>query len=232
MLFGLLACLAVRMQYLWTPSMCILASILIADTSLYNALLSQPRQALTRRLLTFGLICLVCFKNFESFKDELNDLRQFHDPHTVELMNWINLNTGRDQVFSGTMQLLASVKCCTGRRLTNHPHFEDVALREATKQIYQIYAFRPVIQVYEVLKKYGADYVIIENSACYSLNRPGNCSLKEVIDMDPTLARSSGTTAVTRRFCDEIRVNKTGHTNRFVLVFENKVYRVYELGSK
>ena len=33
------------------------------------------------------------------------------------------------------MQLLAGVKCCTGRKLTNHPHFEDKELRKATKEV-------------------------------------------------------------------------------------------------
>lgn len=33
------------------------------------------------------------------------------------------------------MQLLAGVKLCTGRILTNHPHYEDKILRERTKQV-------------------------------------------------------------------------------------------------
>ena len=33
------------------------------------------------------------------------------------------------------MQLMAGVKCCTGRRLTNHPHFEEKTQRVATKEV-------------------------------------------------------------------------------------------------
>lgn len=33
------------------------------------------------------------------------------------------------------MQLMAGVKCCTNRRLTNHPHFEDKQLRDVTKGV-------------------------------------------------------------------------------------------------
>ena len=33
------------------------------------------------------------------------------------------------------MQLLAGVKLCTGRTLTNHPHYEDSSLRERTKAV-------------------------------------------------------------------------------------------------
>lgn len=44
-------------------------------------------------------------------------------------------NTPNTAVFAGSMQLLAGVKLCTGRTLTNHPHYEDKHLRERTKQV-------------------------------------------------------------------------------------------------
>ena len=33
------------------------------------------------------------------------------------------------------MQLLAGVKLCTDRHITNHPHYENKFLRERTKQV-------------------------------------------------------------------------------------------------
>ncbi len=33
------------------------------------------------------------------------------------------------------MQLMAGVKLCTGRPITNHPHFEDQDLRLRTKEV-------------------------------------------------------------------------------------------------
>lgn len=38
-------------------------------------------------------------------------------------------------MFAGSMQLLAGVKLCTGRALTNHPHYEDSGLRERTRAV-------------------------------------------------------------------------------------------------
>lgn len=38
-------------------------------------------------------------------------------------------------MFAGSMQLLAGVKLCTGRTLTNHPHYEDSSLRERTRAV-------------------------------------------------------------------------------------------------
>lgn len=60
---------------------------------------------------------------------------EFDDPDTVALMEWISSSTPKNAAFTGSMQLLAGVKLCTGRPLTNHPHFEDKELRERTKEV-------------------------------------------------------------------------------------------------
>lgn len=44
-------------------------------------------------------------------------------------------NTPPDASFTGSMQLLAGVKLCTDRHITNHPHYENKFLRERTKQV-------------------------------------------------------------------------------------------------
>ena len=85
----------------------------------------------------------------------------FHDPPAVELMTWIKYitiakiniqdknfqrglfyikrnQTPKEASFAGSMQLLAGVKCTTGRRVTNHPHFEDRILRDATREVTNI----------------------------------------------------------------------------------------------
>ena len=74
-------------------------------------------------------------KRWPALNAELNDLREFYDPDTVQLMNWISEKTEMNSSFAGSMQLLAGVKCCTARRLTNHPHFEDETLRSVTKEV-------------------------------------------------------------------------------------------------
>lgn len=68
---------------------------------------------------------------------DMSELRVFHDPDTVELMQWISANTSQGAVFGGSMQLLAGVRLCTGRSITNHPHFENKALRERTMHVSQ-----------------------------------------------------------------------------------------------
>ena len=41
----------------------------------------------------------------------------------------------KEDAISGSMQLMAGVKLCTGRTITNHPHFEDKGLRERTQEV-------------------------------------------------------------------------------------------------
>ena len=68
-----------------------------------------------------------------SYDQEMSDLREFYDPDTVDLMQWLEQQTARESVVSGSMQLMAGVKLCSGRAVTNHPHFEDQQLRDRTK---------------------------------------------------------------------------------------------------
>ena len=44
-------------------------------------------------------------------------------------------NTAPTAAISGSMQLMAGVKLCTGRPITNHPHYEDKELRIKTKEV-------------------------------------------------------------------------------------------------
>ena len=46
--------------------------------------------------------------------------------------------TPKTASFSGSMQLLAGVKLCTGRPITNHPHYEDKGLRKRTKEVLSV----------------------------------------------------------------------------------------------
>ena len=71
--------------------------------------------------------------------EEMEDLREFYDPDTVDLMQWIQQNTEQADAISGSMQLMAGVKLCTGRTVTNHPHFEDKNLRDRTREVVLLY---------------------------------------------------------------------------------------------
>ncbi|KAK2501188.1 hypothetical protein MC885_014490 [Smutsia gigantea] len=182
------------------------------------------------------VLVLFLFQFWPGMMDELSELREFYDPDTVELMNWINSNTPRKAVFAGSMQLLAGVKLCTGRTLTNHPHYEDNSLRERTKAVYQIYAKRSPEDVHALLRSFGTDYVILEDSICYERRHHRGCRLRDLLDIanghvmdgpgenDPDLKLAGHP-----RFCEEIKRNLPPYTAYFTRVFQNKTFHVYKV---
>ena len=112
---------------------------------------------------------------------EMADLREFYDPDTVDLMQWLQQNTAPTAVISGSMQLMAGVKLCSDRTVTNHPHFEDLDLRMRTKELYQMYAKTSPSQVYDLLVKYRANFIILEDSIC--LAHRERCGLPDIMDL-------------------------------------------------
>ena len=114
------------------------------------------------------------------YDKEMGDLREFYDPDTVDLMQWLQ-NTEKDAVISGSMQLMAGVKLCSNRAITNHPHFEDQSLRDRTRELYQMYAKISPAEVHSILTKYKATYIILEDSIC--LAHRDRCSLPDIMDL-------------------------------------------------
>ncbi|NXA45575.1 D19L3 mannosyltransferase, partial [Nothocercus julius] len=243
-LFGCLALSTMRMKYLWTSHMCVFASFGLCSTEVWGLILkcvrlyTSQRISVIRYCLPVIMLLYISYKFWPGIMDELSELREFYDPDTVELMNWIKSNTPSTAVFAGSMQLLAGVKLCTGRILTNHPHYEDKNLRERTKQIYQIYAKRSPEDVYRILQSFGTDYVILEDSICYERRHSRGCRLRDLLDIanghimdglgenEPDLKPS-----LYPRFCEEIKRNLPSYTVHFTRVFQNKTFHVYRLAK-
>ncbi|KAM5138605.1 protein C-mannosyl-transferase DPY19L3 isoform 1-T2 [Mantella aurantiaca] len=244
-MFGCLAVSTMRMKYLWTSHMCVLASFGVASKDIWGILLRLVRLYTPQRvngiryLVSLILIVCVISKFWPRIIQELSELREFYDPDTVQLMSWIKSNTPKNAVFAGSMQLLAGVKLCTGRVLTNHPHYEDKTLRDRTRQVYQVYAKRSPEDVYGILRSFGTDYVILEDSICYERRHGRGCRLRDLLDInndhtmdgpgdnDPDLRPSPFP-----RFCDEIKRDSPSYTKHFTRVFKNRTFHVYRLSRK
>ncbi|XP_028596149.2 protein C-mannosyl-transferase DPY19L3 isoform X4 [Podarcis muralis] len=241
-LFGLLALSTMRMKYLWTSHICVFAASGLCSCDMWGLILRfvhlyTPQRVSVIRYLTPVLVLLyLCYKFWPGVMAELSELREFYDPDTVELMNWIKSNTPKKSVIAGSMQLLAGVKLCTGRILTNHPHYEDKSLRERTKQVYQVYAKRSPEEVHRILRSFGTDFVILEDSICYERRHSRGCRLRDLLDIanghtmdgpgenDPDLKHSPHP-----RFCEEIKRDLPSYTMYFAKVFQNKTFHVYKL---
>jgi hypothetical protein len=107
--FAVGAAVMKRLLCLWAPYMCILAGAGISDRRLWAGLF-DVEAIKTRcswagdvaRLSVYGLVAACLFYKFDlKFGAELGDLREFHDPDTVNLLNWITASTPTTAVFAG-----------------------------------------------------------------------------------------------------------------------------------
>ncbi|XP_074171092.1 protein C-mannosyl-transferase DPY19L3 isoform X4 [Rhinolophus sinicus] len=95
-LFGLLALSTMRMKYLWTSHMCVFASFGLCSPETWELLLkairlyNPNRMCAMRYSVPILTLLYVSYKFWPEVMAELSELREFHDPDTVELMNWIN----------------------------------------------------------------------------------------------------------------------------------------------
>ncbi|XP_056317979.1 probable C-mannosyltransferase DPY19L3 isoform X1 [Danio aesculapii] len=240
--FGLLAFSTMRMKYLWTGHMCTIAAFGVCGKEVWALYLrvlhcnTKTAMRLIRYSVPIVILAFLYYKFWPRLMEEISELREFYDPDTVELMEWIRLKTPKRAVFAGSMQLLAGIKLCTGRVLTNHPHYEDQALRERTRQVYQIYARQSAEEVHKVLGLVGTDYIVLEDSICYERRHSRGCRLRDLLDLanghimdgpgenDPDLIPASHP-----RFCEGIKTDMPPYSTLFTRVFKNKTFNVYKL---
>ncbi|KAK6038645.1 hypothetical protein COOONC_23850, partial [Cooperia oncophora] len=69
-------------------------------------------------------------------------------------------------VFAGTMPVMANVKLTTLRPIANHPHYEDVGIRNRTKLLYSMFSKKPINELHETLKKLGVNYFVFQLFNC------------------------------------------------------------------
>jgi len=238
---GVLAASTLRMKCFWCPYICVLASAGLADKTFWSYLVSKLSGGssrgtvnLVRHIAVICLIIILFNKHKPVYEQEMSDLREFYDPDTVDLMQWLQQNTDKDAVISGSMQLMAGVKLCSDRTVTNHPHFEDLDLRMRTKELYQMYAKSSPSEVHDILVKYKANFIILEDSIC--LAHRERCGLPDIMDLTNGHIPDDGVQNPSHlvrskypRFCEEVRYDNAEYRKYFKKVFENKTFRIYKV---
>ncbi|KAK4305152.1 hypothetical protein Pmani_022954 [Petrolisthes manimaculis] len=251
LVLGILAVLVMRLKVLWVPSVCVVAGVTLGDIRVYKAL-SQRLPYLASHLphclptLLKITLCLAYLgwlvqEHWGQVFTEIwpEEVFEFYDPDTVNLMAWLTRHTTPSTtVLAGSMQLLAGVRLCTGRTITNHPHYEDSWLRLRTRQVYRIYGREAPEIIHTALRQTGATHIILEDSICLAtnnLNRP-LCRLTDAVDLHNKHEPEIGGHNITGlkkpehgRFCDEVRHLTGNYSRYFSLVMANKTFRVYRL---
>ena len=68
-----------------------------------------------------------------------------------ELVDWVNENLPKNAVMAGPMPTMANLLLSTGRPIVNHPHYEDVGIRERTKKVYTVFSRKSKDEVHRSL---------------------------------------------------------------------------------
>uniref|UniRef100_A0A914YTD4 Uncharacterized protein n=1 Tax=Panagrolaimus superbus TaxID=310955 RepID=A0A914YTD4_9BILA len=150
-------------------------------------------------------------------------------------MEWISSSTAPEAIFAGSMQLMAGVKACTSRPISNHPHFEDKNLRQKTERIYKIYGKYSISNVHKMACSESINYLILEDSICFAPKKDG-CSTNEIIDnsqfFQSTTKNNNNIISPTKdRFCQAVKVQQINEkiVKKFKLVFENQTFKIYRV---
>ncbi|KER31211.1 hypothetical protein T265_02529 [Opisthorchis viverrini] len=146
----------------------------------------------------------------------LNDLREFYDPDTVDLMNWISTHTNPDAIFTGSMQLMAGVKLCTGRAIANHPHYEDARLREKTRRWPDLWLAKPEL----VKTRTISDSYHLDEETWSALQQPNQAAVRLCSELTQLSAHHSENypTLQQRRL-----------SRLFTLVYENPTFYIFKV---
>ena len=97
-IFAILGMLMARMVVFWSPYIMVISSAAICDRNLWSLVTSKLSQSkningtlisFLRHLFLLLAIVALFLSHKDSIMDNLEDLREFWDPDTVDLMEWI-----------------------------------------------------------------------------------------------------------------------------------------------
>nr|XP_003479920.1 probable C-mannosyltransferase DPY19L4 [Cavia porcellus] len=124
-LLGSLAMVLEGLKYIWTPYVCMLAAFGVCSPELWMTLFKWLRLRTVHPVLLF----------FPRLMTELTELQEFYDPDTVELMTWIKRQAPVAAVFTGSPQLMGTIKLCTGWMVTSLPLYNDDDLLKRNENV-------------------------------------------------------------------------------------------------
>ncbi|KAM3184946.1 hypothetical protein ACTXT7_007379 [Hymenolepis weldensis] len=157
-----------------------------------------------------GAIALATHNGIPNLREEWNKKGQFSDFTFETLIQWasqfpLNQPPDRPWVFAGAMPTMATLrstllvpanlgKMTPKFAVTNHPHYENAAIRWRTELVYSIFSRKPPEAVWRIYRDIlKADFIVIEREGCLSSGARPGCSMVELWDrLDPSLSHIQG----------------------------------------
>ncbi|XP_055354796.1 probable C-mannosyltransferase DPY19L1 [Paramacrobiotus metropolitanus] len=175
--FTALALLIMRLKLLWTPQLCIVAS-LVASRSIFGFLRRSWHLG-----MVVGLMSCMLPVGMHNLREQHKIMGEYSNYPLEDILTWINNNTVEDAVFAGPMATMANLHLSTGRPIVNHPHYENAEIRERTLKVYSMYSRKSPREVHRIHRQLGVDYVVFENSYCWRKHKAG-CAMPEMWDVE------------------------------------------------
>lgn len=211
--FVIMAIIIMRLKLFGTPALCIMASLL-ASRQLFGFVCDKRKH----QAALVVLIAIMSVQGVMNLQVQFATQGEYNNPEQEALVEWINTETPKNSVFAGAMPTMATVKLCTGRAIVNHPHYEDVGIRERTHKVYQIFSRKPPAVVWEALNSMKVTHVIVDTQWCRGRPKPG-CGMVDIWDLEDEENKA-------RQSCCHILADNPAP---FRNVFSNEKYNVYRL---
>ncbi|KAK2562156.1 putative C-mannosyltransferase DPY19L1 [Acropora cervicornis] len=202
--FVAMAIIIMRLKLFGTPSLCVMASLL-ASRKLFASVCDKRKH----QAFVILLIAAMSVQGIANLKGQFDTKGEYNNPEQEELVG---------SVFAGAMPTMATVKLCTRRAIVNHPHYEDVGIRERTHKVYEIFSRKPPAAVWETLNSMKVTHVVIDTQWCLGRPKPG-CGMVDIWDLEDkeNIDRPSCCHALEK------------DARPFKRVFSNQKYKVYKL---
>ncbi|KAI9582272.1 C-mannosyltransferase dpy-19 homolog [Glossina fuscipes] len=137
------------------------------------------------------------------------------------MLEWIKMNTEKDAVFAGPVDIIGTVHLTTRRPIVNHAHLEIRQMSDRTEHVYSVFSRQQSSDIYNQCSQLKIQYLILSTNDCTNeIN--DECDLLSIWDdMQPAYRKYP-------QFCSEL-LNK--NIPSFLKVFSNEKYAIVKMFS-
>lgn len=138
------------------------------------------------------------------------------------MLEWINLNTERNAVFGGPVDVIGTVHLTTKRPIVNHAHLDMHQISERTESIYSVFSRQQSSEIYNQCSQLKIQYLILSFNDCSNAAND-ECDILTIWDeMQPAYRKYP-------QFCSELA---SKNVPSFLKVFSNKNYGIIKMFSQ
>ena len=133
--YALMSILIMRLKLFFTPHLCLIAGLLAA-----RKYVSVFKSREIQLACLVALVAAMSYQGIQNIQEQRQIMGEYQNVALEELIEWINKNLPKNAVLAGPMPTMANLLLSTRRPIVNHPHYEDVGIRDRTKKVYTVFS--------------------------------------------------------------------------------------------